>query len=153
MTRSAIAEARAFDSWSDYQAALLRALAPLSAAQLAHRPIPGQRTAGEIAEHIVFGRALHVSRMLGDAASELKPLIAWGEDGHPPHTAAEIVRGLEQTWQVIARRLMQGSPGDALGKADAEVTQTIWGLLDHDLPHAGELSLVLGAQGLPGVEI
>jgi len=28
--------------------------------------------------------------------------------------------------------------------------QTIWGLLDHDLPHAGELSLLLGADGLPG---
>jgi hypothetical protein len=26
-------------------------------------------------------------------------------------------------------------------------------LLDHDLPHAGELSLLLGADGLPGVEI
>ncbi len=27
------------------------------------------------------------------------------------------------------------------------------GLLDHDLPHAGELSLLLGADGMPGVEI
>jgi hypothetical protein len=33
------------------------------------------------------------------------------------------------------------------------VVQTIWGLLDHDLPHAGELSLLLGADGLPGVEM
>lgn len=30
---------------------------------------------------------------------------------------------------------------------------TIWGLLEHDLPHAGELSLLLGAGGLPGVEM
>jgi hypothetical protein len=33
------------------------------------------------------------------------------------------------------------------------ILQTICGLLDHDLPHAGELSLLLGASGLPGVEI
>jgi hypothetical protein len=38
---------------------------------------------------------------------------------------------------------------------EAEVLsmQVIWGLLDHDLPHAGQLSLVLRASGLPGVEI
>jgi hypothetical protein len=36
---------------------------------------------------------------------------------------------------------------------EAAILQTIWGLLDHDLPHAGELSLLLGADGLPGVEI
>jgi hypothetical protein len=49
---------------------------------------------------------------------------------------------------------MQGSPTDASPDSDAApIVQIIWGLLDHDLPHAGELSLLLGADGLPGVEI
>ena len=57
------------------------------------------------------------------------------------------------TWQVITACLLRGSPDDAIPEAEALIIQTIWGLLDHDLPHAGELSLLLGAAGLPGVEI
>lgn len=153
MTRAAIAEARAFDSWLDYQAALKRAIAGLTAAQLQRQIIPGLRTPGEIAEHIVFGRALHLSRTLGEEAAALTPLIQWGEPDHPPHTATEIVQGLELTWQVLSDRLLRGAPTDAISEEEGVILQTIWGLLDHDLPHAGELSLLLGAAGLPGVEI
>ena len=153
MTRAAIAEARAFESWQDYQAALKRAIAPLTAEQLQRRLIPGLRTPGEIAEHIVFGRALHLYRTLGNEAAELTPLLRWGETDHPPHTAAEILHGLELTWRCITACLMRGLPTDAIPVAEVPIWQTIWGLLDHDLPHAGELSLLLGADGLPGVEI
>lgn len=154
MRRATAAEARAFDSWQDYQAALIRAIAPLTVEQLQHRPLAGLRAPGEIAEHIVFGRALHLYRTLGEDAAHLTPLHRWDAADDPPRTAAEIVQGLELTWQVIAARLMGGSPEDALAEPeDVTIVQTIWGLLDHDLPHAGELSLLLGAAGLPGVEI
>ena len=153
MTRATIAEARAFESWQDYQDALKRAIAPLTEEQLQRRLIPGLRTPGEIAAHIVFGRALHLHRTLGEEAAELTPLLRWGGAGDPPHTVAEIVLGLELTWRYITNCLMRGSPADSLPKEEIPIVQTIWGLLDHDLPHAGELSLLLGAAGLPGVEI
>ena len=153
MTRAEIAEARAFESWQDYQAALKRAIAPLSEEQMQRRLIPGLRTPGEIAEHIVFGRALHLHRTLGEGAAELTPLLRWDDADDPPHTAAEILHGLDLTWRFITECLMRGSPTDVIPEADASIIQTIWGLLDHDLPHAGELSLLLGADGLPGVEI
>jgi hypothetical protein len=152
MTRAAIAEARAFQSWQDYQEALKRAVAPLTEEQLRRRLIPGLRTPGEIAEHIVFGRALHLHRTLGGRAADLTPLLRWEDADGPPHTAAEIVQGLELTWQFITGCLMRGSPTDTVPEAEP-ILQTIWGLLDHDLPHAGELSLLLGADGIPGVEI
>ncbi len=154
MIRAAIAEARVFDSWFDYQEALKRAIAPLTQAQLQQRPIPGLRTPGEIAEHIVFGRALHLYRTLGEAAAALTPLLTWDDADDRPRSAAEIVQGLELTWQFIVDRVKRGSPDDILSEdEEASVAQNIWGLLDHDLPHAGELSLLLGANGLPGVEI
>lgn len=153
MRRAAIAEARAFESWHDYQEALKRAIAPLTDAQLQRRLISGLRTPGEIAEHIVFGRALHLHRTLGEKAAELMPLIRWEDDEDPPHTAAEIVQGLELTWQFIIECLMRGSSTDAIPAEEVPSLQTIWGLLDHDLPHAGELSLLLGADGLAGVEM
>jgi uncharacterized damage-inducible protein DinB len=74
MRRAAIAEARAFESWHDYQEALKRAIAPLTDAQLQRRLISGLRTPGEIAEHIVFGRALHLHRTLGEQAAELRQI-------------------------------------------------------------------------------
>lgn len=153
MLRAAIAEARAFESWQDYQEALRRAIAPLSDEQLQRRLIPGQRTPGELAEHIVFGRALHLHHALGEGEVELMPLLKWEDADDPPHTAAEIVHGLELTWRFISASLMRGSPTDDIEEEEAPIVQTIWGLLDHDLPHAGELSLLLGADGLPGVEL
>lgn len=153
MTRAVIAEARAFESWHDYQEALKRAIAPLSEEQLQRRLIPGLRTPGEIAEHIVFGRALHLHRTLGEGVAEVTPLLRWEDADDPPHMAAEIVHGLELTWRFITVCLMRGSPTDMLPEEEILIRQTIWGLLDHDLPHAGELSLLLGADGLPGVEI
>jgi hypothetical protein len=153
MTRASIAEARVFESWQDYQEALKRAIAPLTEEQLQRRLIPGLRTPGEIAEHIVFGRALHLYRTLGEGAADLTPLLRWEDTNDPPHTAAEILRGLEFTWRFITDCLMLGSSTETIPEEDALIIQTIWGLLDHDLPHAGELSLLLGADGIPGVEI
>jgi len=153
MLRAAIAEVRVFESWQDYQEALKRAIAPLTEEQLQRRLIPGLRTPGEIAEHIVFGRALHLHRTLGERAAELTPLLRWENADDPPHTAAEILHGLELTWRFITSCLMRGSPTDAIPEEGLLIVQTIWGLLDHDLPHAGELSLLLGAAGMPGVEI
>ncbi len=153
MLRSTVAETRAFESWQDYQEALKRAIAPLTEQQLQRRNLPNLRTPGEIAEHIVFGRALHLHQTLGERASKLTPLLQWNNTGNSPRTAAEIIEGLELTWQVITDCLMQGSPSDILSEQDQSIIQTIWGLLDHDLPHAGELSLLLGADGISGVEI
>jgi DinB superfamily len=153
MLRAAIAEARAFESWQDYQESLKRAIAPLTEEQLQRRLIPGLRTSGEIAEHIVFGRALHLHRTLGQGVAELTPFLRWEDADDPPHTAAEIVQGLDLTWQFIIACLMRGAPTDPISEEDVSIRQTIWGLLDHDLPHAGELSLLLGADGMPGVEI
>jgi hypothetical protein len=85
--------------------------------------------------------------------AEVVPLLRWEDADGPPRTAAEIVQGLELTWLLLLAYLTRGSPTDAISEEEAPILQTIWGLLDHDLPHAGELSLLLGASGLPGVEI
>jgi hypothetical protein len=126
--RATIAESRAFASWQDYQEALKRAIAPLTDEQLGRRLLPGSRTPGEIAEHIIFGRALHLSRTPGADAAKLAPYQCWEDDGDPPRTAAEIVQGLEVTWRIIEDRLMRGSPDEALIEGESEIIRTIWAL-------------------------
>jgi uncharacterized damage-inducible protein DinB len=149
-------EARVLESWRAYQEALRLAIAPLTEEQMSLRPVPGQRSAGEIAEHIVYGRALWLSHVLGHAApeaAELKPFLRWDEPDDSPRTAAEVLHGLDLTWQHITSCLTRWPANDDVPGEEVEHLQIIWGLVDHDLPHAGELSLLLGAQGLPGVEI
>jgi uncharacterized damage-inducible protein DinB len=153
VTRATIAEARVFESWQAYQEALKRAIAPLTDEQMRSRPVPGMRSPGELVQHIVFGRAVWVRHVLGEKAAELEPMLHWNDADDPPHTAAEILHGLDATWRLITDYLMRGSATDAVSDEDVTGLQTIWGLLDHDLPHAGELSLLLGTSGLPGVEI
>src|SRR6185436_11024814 len=114
MTRAAIAEARAFASWQDYQEALKRAIAPLTEEQMQRRLMPGLRTPGEIAGHIVFGRAKWLHHALGEEAAELTLLLRWEDADDLPHTAAEILHGLELTWRFITVCLMRGSPTDAI---------------------------------------
>jgi hypothetical protein len=118
MTRAVVAEARVFKSWQDYQTALKRAVAPLTDEQLQRRVVATRRTPGEIAEHIVFGRALHLYRALGEAAAELKPLLSWDHANDPPRTAAEIVQGLELTWRFITDSLMGGSQTDPIPEGE-----------------------------------
>ncbi len=153
MKRATVSEARVFESWRAYQEALKRAIAPLTEEQMQRRPWPNLRSLGEVAEHIIYGRALGLNHVLGEGATELQSILRWDDPDDPPRTAAEVLHGLDLTWRRIASCLTHGSPTDALSNEEVLALQTIWGLIDHDLPHAGELSLLLGALGLPGVEI
>jgi hypothetical protein len=80
-------------------------------------------------------------------------MLRWDDADDPPRSVAEVLHGLELTWQIITATLARGSAIDEIPDEEVPILQTIWGLLDHDLPHAGELSLLLGAYGLPGVEL
>jgi hypothetical protein len=153
MIRAVVAEGRVFESWHDFQEALRRALAPLTEEQLSLRLVPGLRSVGEVAEHIVYARAKWLLHVLGEEAAVLEPFLRWTEPDDPPHTVAEVLHGLDLTWQIITSSLTRRAATDDIPDEEVPILQTIWGLLDHDLPHCGEISLLLGANGLPGVEI
>jgi hypothetical protein len=70
-----------------------------------------------------------------------------------PAAAEHPARGLEVTWRIIQDRLMTGSSAGALTEEETGMVQAIWGLLDHHLPYAGQLSLLLRRIGMPGVDI
>ena len=64
-----------------------------------------------------------------------------------------MLHGLDLTWRLITATLMRGSASDDIPAEEVVILRTVWGLLDHDLPHGGELSLILGIYGLPAVEL
>lgn len=165
-----------YDSWKAYQDRLSATIAPLTAEQLALRAAPGMRSVGEIALHIVGCRMFWLTGYLeedgGDAvkpyarwnqAALQSPFASWNDVAHaldaPVPTAAELARGLDRTWQFLARclsrwtsdNLRQTFPDVGEDGQPIEVSRAwvVWHVLEHDLHHGGELSLTLGITGIP----
>src|SRR5436190_1808602 len=91
-----------YKGWDDYQISLVRAIAPLSCEQLAWRPAPDRRSAGQLASHIIGGRIQWFHRVLGEGGAEFASQVAaWRPGDATDEQPAELVRWLEATWRVI----------------------------------------------------
>jgi hypothetical protein len=84
---------------------------------LALRSSPQNWSIGMIATHIVAGRAWWFHTRMSEGSADLASLELWdlgicegGED--PLHSAAELVAGLERTWQMIQNALAHLTPAD-----------------------------------------
>jgi uncharacterized damage-inducible protein DinB len=152
MTQSQIAAERALEIWQHMQDELVRVVGLLSDTQIDMRIAPNVRTLGEQAEHIVRGRALWVHKVVDDES--LEAWMNWDEPDDPPRSAAEVVAGLQHTWQIL-RAYIEPSTTDTddpdhpvpVSAQEKDGLRTVWGMLDHDLCHAGELALMLGVLG------
>ena len=150
-----------YKGWDTYQALLVKAIAPLSSDQLAIRVAPHLRSVGENVAHIISGRVSNFL-VLGEAGAELSALEKWDEDGAPLRSAAELVSGLEATWQMIQTALVRWTPadledvfvdGDGENAAHFSRQSIIWSTIKHDLHHGGEISLTLGAHNIEALDL
>ncbi len=148
--------------WKIYQGHLVKAVASLTDEQLALQISPNLRSIMTIAAHIIVARVWWLHFVLGEGSEELRPMVKWDEEGEPARTAVELVAGLEATWQVMDSALMRWSESDVdqvftfdgySGEESVTRKWVIWHLLEHDLHHGGELSFVLGAHGLPAINL
>lgn len=147
-----------YEGWDGHQVALVRAVAKLSAEQLAYRPVPRLRSVGEIASHISVGRIDWFERMGAPGSAELaRQAEHWEPEQAITGNAAELVRRLEATWQMIEQTLTTWTVADLartyrhtyLGKTYVISYQwSIWRIICSDIHHGGELSLLLGFQGI-----
>ena len=144
-----------YKGWDAYQGLLTEALAPLSPEQLALRAAPSLRPAWVLAAHIVSARVHWYQRVMGERDQDLTPLISWDDDGEPQRSAAELVGGLEATWQVMQACLARWTAAtleDTFTTPRGAVHTRQWivsHVVEHDLHHGGELCLTLGMHGLP----
>jgi uncharacterized damage-inducible protein DinB len=151
-----------YKGWEDYQGQLVKALAPLTPDQLALRADPALRQVGTIAAHIVGARTRWFLQAIGEGNQNLASMATWGRDGDPPHNAAELVYGLEATWQMIREALDRWTPEEFArpfqierhGESHTFTRQwIIWHLIEHDLHHGGEISFSLGMHGVPALDL
>lgn len=153
-----------YSGWDGYQQRMMQALAPLSSEQLAWSAAPHLRSVDLIARHVIGARARWLRHTLREGGDELEMLGAWDDDDQPDRPAAELVEGLGRTWDVIAAALARWTASDLAvsfpntnplpDEPEAFSRQwIIWHLIEHDLHHGGEISLVLGMHGLVGIEL
>ncbi|MGA7670056.1 MAG: DinB family protein [Nitrolancea sp.] len=168
MTASANSLAKIYKGWDLYQQQLVNVIGPLTAEQLDLRAGPELRSVGEKLAHVIAVRARWLLLDLHEGEGEMEPYLGWdgwSEDGvhkePPARSAAELVTGLEATWGVLQRGLERWTPDDLNdvfppaypGEESFTRQYVIWHLIEHDLHHGGEASIVLGAHGIPALEL
>lgn len=164
MTEQQLSLAPFYAGWDVYQQHLVEAIAPLTSEQLALRSSPQNWSVGMLAAHIIGTRVWWFHHWMGAGSAELAPLGEWDEEGQPARSASELVSGLEATWQIIRDALNSWTPAD-LGQTFKSPYSggenrprrsrqwIIWHVLEHDIHHGGELSSILGANGLAAVDL
>lgn len=174
MDRAADSLAAVFDGWNGYQTSLVHAVEPLTAAQLAWRPSESHRSVGELVRHIAVGRLQWFMRMDAPESAELAaPIEKWFIDGDGNRyiveealsiadNAGELVRWLSATWGMVEATLQRWSVAD-LSRSyrhkfrgttyDVSRQWTLFRILAHDLHHGGQLTILLGMQGIDAFEL
>lgn len=151
-----------YQGWETYQQLLIKAIAPLSAEQLALRPAPHLRSIGMTVTHIIGARVRWLHDLLQEGDEELAALGKWDRKDMPERTAAELVQGLETSWAVLKDALARWTRTDMefvfyeswQGEEYALSRQwVIWHLIEHDLHHGGELSITLGIHQLAAPDL
>ncbi len=174
MSSNALPLSTVFDGWNGYQRSLVSAVQPLTRDQLAFRPAPALRSTGEIVRHIALGRVTWFVRMGAPGSDGVERMIpAWETDSEGNRfvqeealridtDAGELVQWLEGTWQMINRTLLAWSVGDLMQSYEHLWNGQLWAvshqwtlfrILAHDIHHGGELSLMLGLQGIEAFEL
>jgi uncharacterized damage-inducible protein DinB len=116
----------------------------------------------QIVQHIISVRAGWFCATLQDADPAMEAYIEWGQYESPSRTAAELAQGLDDTWAFIESRLSRWTPEErAMTFPDEWEGQisyvsrswVIYHVLEHDVHHGGEVSLLLGMNGLPAIDV
>lgn len=158
--------AQFYKGWDLVNDALIEALAPLSAEQLA-LPI-GSPTwpIWASASHLAGTRVFWLCQIFKEPGAEATPFndpsgFGWEDDLTRPRSAEELVGALRSTWKIVERCLETWTV-DSLDQVAYRTRGTevrshtrqsvLIRMLTHDSFHSGEISLALGSNGLGSLE-
>jgi uncharacterized damage-inducible protein DinB len=151
-----------YENWRSYSEKLCRAIAPLTDEQLTLQPAAHMWSLGQIVQHIISVRAGWFSGTLQEDDAAMNAYMAWDPRVPPARSASELVCGLEETWAFIESRLQRWTPSDGARSFPDEwegqvyeVTRSwvIYHVMEHDLHHGGEVSLILGMYELQSLDL
>ena len=146
-----------YENWRGYHEKLRDCIAPLTTEQLRLQPAAHMWPLSQIVQHIISVRAGWFSGTLQDDDPAMNAYMEWGQRDSPSRSAAELVSGLDETWAFIEARLQRWTPDDCAmtfpdewegEQYDVTRSWVIYHVMEHDLHHGGEVSLILGMNGL-----
>jgi uncharacterized damage-inducible protein DinB len=165
------------DGWANHQRLLLARVRELIPEQLGLRTAPHMWAIWQLAAHMagaraywfhdVLGEGEHATRDMFRVASTTVPDLplegaGWEDDENHPRGPSEIVEALTRTWAMIDECLRRWRADDLsveFSRPRRSGTPTftrgwvIWHVMEHDLHHSGEISLILGTHGLAGLDL
>lgn len=159
---------RFYADWTQYRSRLVDAVRHLTTEQLAISAGPDHAPIWALAAHTAGTRTYWLCGVLGEPGAETTPFpdpfaeIGWEDDLDHPRSAEELVVALETTGALIERS-MDTWTTDMLeveferGFGDTRQLHTrrsiLMRMLSHDAFHSGEISQLLGANDLPGIDL
>ena len=151
-----------YENWRGYHEKLRDCIAPLTNEQLSLQPAARMWPLWQLVQHIISVRAGWFSGTLQENDAAMTAYMAWGQRDSLDRSAVELARGLDETWAFIEARLQRWTPADCAmtfpDEWDGQIYEVsrswvIYHVLEHDLHHGGEISLILGMNGLPGLDL
>jgi len=158
-----------YKGWQTYQRMLVNVVAPLSEQQLELSISPAKWSIRKTLQHVIANRVWWFQVWMNEGSHDLAPIADWDPSAPTPTptiSAPELVRGLHATWGMIESALSRWTPDDLAQVFDAPSAMSaeeremfgsasrqwiIWHVFEHEIHHGGEISLVLGANGLHGI--
>ncbi len=165
MTENALPLAVVYTGWDNYQQELRKVIAPLSPEQLALPVAPHHWPISTLVEHIISDRVWWFHLWMDEGSPEVVSFMDWGEE-QPIRSSAELVAGLDATWEMIAGTLARWTVADlgqvfappaSLTERERQIfgpntrQEIIFHVLRHDIHHGGELAVGMGGYKLPTI--
>jgi uncharacterized damage-inducible protein DinB len=157
-----------YGEWRVCNERLIAAIRPLSPTQLRFRPAPHLWPAWASAAHLAGTRVYWVCGVLREPGAETTPFIdpstgeGWEDHQDTPRDAPDLVFALEASWRVVegalsrwtAEQLTDEFRRESRGGTQIHTRRSvIMRMITHDAYHAGDISEILGMQGLPEIDL
>jgi uncharacterized damage-inducible protein DinB len=156
-----------YPDWAQHAARLRAGVRDLTPEQLALRAGPDHGPIWALAAHVAGTRVYWLCGILGEPGADPTPFAppfeeGWEDDLDHPRSGDELAWALESSWAVVEGCLARWSVEDLGATFDRSyggvtVTHTRASVLNrvfsHDAFHAGEISQLLGAHGLPEIDL
>jgi uncharacterized damage-inducible protein DinB len=157
-----------YEGWRKANTRLVEGISGLSDEQLGLRAGPKTWPIWGIAGHTAGSRIYWLCGVLKEEGAETTPMPGavtgegWEDHEDQPRTASELVDAFESSWRIVERCLATWT----VDMLSDEFTRQIGGnvqihtrqsvimrMVTHDAFHAGDISSILGAHGLPEIDL
>lgn len=154
-----------YEGWERVQRRLVDRLPALGPEELALRGIDNWPIWG-LVSHLAGGRVYWLCGIFREPGAETTAFPdpfgeCWEDDPNHPRNSEELLFAVESSWRIVELCLERWTPemlGETFEREIGDVVQlhtrqsVLTRLLTHDAFHAGEVSLVLGMNGLPSLD-